>query len=55
MTNTQNYSLDLFRAIKDERYDRAEDAFNAIFATKAAPRLEQERVQVGKEFLNKKS
>lgn len=54
MSNTLEYSKKLIQAIQDQRYDRAEDAFNAIFADKAAGRLEQERVAVAKDFLGKK-
>lgn len=52
---TKERSADLFDAIKDERYDRAEDAMNDIFAHKAAPLLDQQRVSVAKEFFEKKS
>ena len=41
-------------AIESERYDRAEDSFNSMFAGEAASRFEQERVRVAKEFLGKR-
>ena len=54
MSNTKQHSRNLLDAIENERYDQAEDAFTSVFANKAAPRLEQERVAVAKDFLGKR-
>lgn len=53
MSDTRKIAYNLVRAIEDERYDRAEDSFSNLFADKAAPRLEQEKVRVAQEFLGK--
>lgn len=55
MTDSKDQARELHRAIQNGDYATAEDTFNEMFLKKAAPRLNQERMEVGRSMFDKEN